>query len=151
LAPGGYNLKEGGGSNGKWSEKSKQKMSESHLGKTLSEEHRQNISKSLIGIPRTDETKQKISESHRGEKSYMYGKPKSEETRQKISEAKKGEKNPRSKRVYQYDLEGNLLGSFASTGDAMRKIDNGSKISECARGNPRYKTVGGFKWSYNKI
>ena len=35
LAPRGYNLKEGGGSNGKHSEESKQKMSESHTGKPL--------------------------------------------------------------------------------------------------------------------
>lgn len=151
LSPGGYNLKEGGGSNGKWSEESKQKMSKSHIGKILSEEHKKSISESLVGIPRTDETKLKISEAHRGEKNHMYGKTLSEETKRKMSESKRGEKNCTSKIVYQYDLEGNLLGSFASVGEAIRQIVNGSKISACARGNPRYKTAGGFKWSYDQL
>ena len=67
LAPGGYNLKEGGG-NGKLSEETKKKIKEANIGKTLSEE-----------------TKQKLSDAMSGEKSHMYGKTLSEKTKQKIS------------------------------------------------------------------
>ncbi|AGE48815.1 GIY-YIG catalytic domain-containing endonuclease [Paramecium bursaria Chlorella virus AP110A] len=110
LAPGGYNLKEGGG-NGKMSEESKQKMSKAHIGKTLSDEHKQKLSEALVGKKCTNETKQKLSKAHRGktlseetkqkmseaqtdEKNHMYGKTHTEESKQKMSEAMTGEKNP---------------------------------------------------------
>jgi group I intron endonuclease len=73
LSPDGYNLREGGGANGKLSEETKQKLREVQLGKT-----------------HTDETKQKMSEAHRGKKHHMYGKKHTEETRQKISKARLG-------------------------------------------------------------
>ena len=75
----------------------------------------------------------------------------SEETKQKISESLSGEKNYRSKRVYQYDLEGNELGTFPSTGEAARylKKKSGSIISRCARG--KLKSAHGFKWSYINV
>jgi group I intron endonuclease len=152
LSPGGYNLKEGGG-NCKLSEETKQKMSEAHL-----------------GTYRDKETKLKMSEAQRGDKNHMFGKTTSEKTRQKqseanlgkvqsdetkkkISEAQLGEKNHSSKSVYQYDLEGNIIGSFGSVGEAARYINkkNGSKISACARGVKGCKTAHGFKWSYTKI
>jgi group I intron endonuclease len=122
LAPGGYNLKEGG-DNRKMSGETKQKMSESHLGKKLSEETKQKISEAKIGHDVSGETKQKM------------------------SEAKRGENNHNSKRVYQYDLDGNLIGSFASTGEAGRHLKkDGMNISACARGEQ--KTAYKFKWSY---
>ena len=68
LSPGGYNLREGGGSTGKLSEETKQKMSEAQSGKTLSDEH-----------------KQKISEAHSGEKAYWYGKTMTEEIKKRMS------------------------------------------------------------------
>lgn len=103
LAPDGYNLK-GGGANGKASEETKQKMSESKTGKT-----------------KTDETKKKI-----------------------------GKNNPNSKRVYQYDLEGNLLRSFGSTLEASRyfKKSQSTSISRCAKGVKGFGTAYGFKWAY---
>lgn len=84
----GYNLNYGGEGNAGFerTKESRRKMSESHIGKTHSEE-----------------TKQKIRESTKGNKSHMYGKygkdnpsfgkTRSEETKKKISEAEKGEKN----------------------------------------------------------
>ena len=116
LAPGGYNLKEGG-ANGKHSEESKQKMSESQrgenngmYGKIHGDKTRQKIGDSQSGKIHTDETKQKMSESKTGEKNHMWGKTPSEETirknreahigkthtevtRQKMRESKTGEKN----------------------------------------------------------
>jgi hypothetical protein len=105
--------------------------------------------KSYIGqttrpIQKRFKHKQKISEA-------QLGKTHSEETKQKISESLSGEKNYRSKRVYQYDLEGNELGTFPSTGEAARylKKKSGSIISRCARG--KLKSAHGFKWSYTIV
>jgi len=73
-----------------------------------------------------------------------------EETRQKISEAQRGVKHHRSKRVYQYTLDGILLGSFGSCGEAAGKLEKDrSNISACASG--KCKTAYGFKWTYIKI
>jgi group I intron endonuclease len=150
IAPGGYNLKEGGG-NGKLSEETKQKIGGANMGKI-----------------RTEEYKQKKSESQRGEKNHNYGKEFSEETKQKIrearlgtirseetkqrmSEAHTGEKNHNAKKVYQYDLKGNYVRSFVSHGEAARHLgtekSNGSSISACVRGVKGHKTAYGFQWS----
>jgi len=149
LSPDGYNLKEGGGSRGKYSEETKQKMSESNRGE-------KNI---WYGKTHTEETKQKMREAQRGEKHPMYGKTVSEQTKQKLSEARRGEKNHMygktgeknhcSKKIYQHDLEGNLLGSFGSIWEASRhlNIKDSSNITKCARG--KLKTAYGFKWSYD--
>lgn len=59
---GDYNLK-GGGSNGRLSEKTKQKLSEINKGKKHSEETRKKISKALKGRIFPVETKKKISEA----------------------------------------------------------------------------------------
>ncbi|AGE49689.1 GIY-YIG catalytic domain-containing endonuclease [Paramecium bursaria Chlorella virus Can18-4] len=161
LAPGGYNLKEGGGADGKMSEETKKKMSEAHAG----EKHH------MYGKNHTEETKQKISESMSGEKSHMYGKTLSEETKKKMSESQTGEKNPmygkthteetkkilsksltgeknhNSKRVYQYTTDGTYIDAFASSGEAARSLNksDGSLIRTCARG--KCKDAYGFKWS----
>jgi len=147
LSPGGYNLKEGG-DNGKMSAETKQKMSEARRG-----EKNHNYGKTS-----SDETRQKMSEAKQGEKHPNYGKTLSEETRQKQSEAKQGEKHPmygitgekhhNSKRVYQYDLEGKLLGSFGSVEEAAQHLKKSrTGISRCANGER--KTAHGFKWSYS--
>ena len=105
LAPDGYNLKEGG-SNGRLSEETKQKMSEAKTGKQRSEETKEKISKSLKGQiswnkgkNHSETTKQKISEALKGEKNPFYGKNHTKETKEKISDTLKGkmagEKHPR--------------------------------------------------------
>ena len=147
LAPDGYNLKEGGG-NGKLCEETKKKIGEAQRG-----EKNHNYGKT-----KSDETKRKMSESQRGEKGYMYGKTHTEESKQRMSESRCGEKNPNfgktgekhhnSKRVYQYDLDGNYIGSFGSTEEARRHLgkNEGPTIGKCARGDR--KTAYGFKWSF---
>jgi group I intron endonuclease len=130
LAPGGYNLKEGGGSGGKYSDETKQKMSEAQLGKKQNEEHRQ-----------------KRREAQLGEKNHRYGKTLSDDHKQKMSEALRGEKHPRSKRIYQYELNGTFIDSFESTEEAGRYLKKEcSSIGKCARG--RRKTAYNFKWSF---
>ena len=133
LAPGGYNLKEGG-TNGKMSEETKQKMSEAQRGEKGG---------NRLGKTHADDSKQKIRESR-------VGKTHTEETKQKISEAQHGGKHRIAKRVYQYDLVGAFIGSFGSTREAARHLEKGnSLISDCARG--KRETAYGFKWAYIKI
>ena len=158
LSPGGYNLREGGGSRGKASEESKQRMrkpksEEAKQNMKRSEETKKKISKSLLGennpmfgrtgeknpnygSKRSEESKQKHSESTKGEKHHMYGKT--------------GEKHNRSKRVYQYDLDETFIDSFGSIEEAGRYLNKttGSSIGKCARGSQKHKTAYKFKWSY---
>ncbi|AGE57044.1 GIY-YIG catalytic domain-containing endonuclease [Acanthocystis turfacea Chlorella virus NE-JV-3] len=172
LAPGGYNLREGGG-NGKLSEivrvkmseakigeknnrygithtnNTKQKMSEAKIGKTFTNEHRQNLSKAHIGKTLSDDTKKKLCDLRKGEKHHLYGKTHTKEAIKKMSEAHKGANNPISKKVYRYDIEGRYIDDFDSTGEATRSLGKNSNIiSKCARGilNSAY----GFRWSYDK-
>ena len=131
VAPDGYNLREGGGSCGKPSDETKQRMSEAQIGK-----------------PKSEETKQKLSEALLGEKNPNFGKPKSDETKQKMSETQRGEKHHKSRRVYQYDLDGTFINSFGSSGEAGRHLKKSrSAISMCACGER--KTAYGFKWSHS--
>jgi group I intron endonuclease len=150
LSPGGYNLKEGG-ANGKPSAETKQKMSEAQKGDKGYWYGKNGEKHHMYGKAHTEETKKKIGEAQRVDKHHMYGKAHTEETKQKMSESARGEKNHNSKRVYQYDLDGNLLGTFASNGEAVicLKKKNSSLISACARGI--YKTAYGFKWSYTYL
>lgn len=117
LAPGGYNLRKGGGC-GKMSDIVKEKMSESHRGKTHPEEVKQKMSDAKIGdknpfygMSHTPDSKQKMSESHKGkilpeevkqkiseaqtgDKNHMYGKTHTPEAKQKMSETRKGRTQP---------------------------------------------------------
>ena len=136
LSPDGYNLREGGGSRGKASKESKQKMR-----KPKSDEHKQSIRKARLGTTRSEESKQK----HR---KAQLGKKQSKETIQKRREANSGEKHPMSKRVYQYDLDGIFINSFGSVEEAGRYIKkDATGIKLCAR--YKRKTAHKFKWSYN--
>lgn len=123
LSPNGYNLMEGGGSGGKRSEEANKRNRETHLGKVHSKQTKQNISKGIKG------------------------KPKSKEHIQNIS----GEKHHKSKRVYQYDLDGTFVNLFGSCGEATRylnKKNDGTHINRCAYGVKERKTAYNFKWSY---
>lgn len=61
---------------------------------------------------------------------------------------KKGIDNPNSKKVWQFDLEGNLIEQYPSVADASAKtrIDFRS-ISKCALGHLKY--AGKYVWSYD--
>ena len=74
-----------------------------------------------------------------------------EELKKKISEAKKGVPNiALSKQVYQYTMDGELIGVYVSTHEAARQTGLlQSKISKCCRGER--KKHGGFRWSYEPL
>ncbi|ABT16771.1 hypothetical protein ATCV1_Z637L [Acanthocystis turfacea chlorella virus 1] len=157
LSPGGYNLKEGG-SNGKPSIESREKMSKAQKGKILTKDHKQKISKSMSGEKHhfygqamSDEQKQKMSISRKSEKNPMFGKNHTADAKQKMSNSSKGESNPRSKKVYQYELDGTFVQSFTSSGEAARCLNksDGTNIRRCANGD--YASSYGFKWSYTKL
>ncbi|AGE56703.1 GIY-YIG catalytic domain-containing endonuclease [Acanthocystis turfacea Chlorella virus NE-JV-2] len=144
LAPGGYNLKKGGGSGGSPCEEVKQKISKTMTGRTLSDEHKQNLSESHKGKTHTEEAKLKMSELHKG-------KVLSVEQKKKMSKSHKGKTNPDSKKVYQYTINGTFLKSFSSCGTAASHLNkkHQSSIYECANGNR--KTAYGFKWSFTEL
>jgi group I intron endonuclease len=142
LSPNGYNLKKGGENGGKLSEESKRRIGDGNRGKIVSEESKQKMSDAQKGDKNPMYGK-------KGEKSPNYGKPHTEESIQKMVEATLGEKNHKSKRVYQYDLDGTFIDSFGSSEEAGRKFKKGgSIIRKCARGVRVNKTAYGFKWSY---
>ena len=55
----------------------------------------------------------------------------------------------RSKKVYQYDLEGNLIKEWDSTREAGRNGYEAKNISACCLG--KRKTHKGFIWSYEEL
>lgn len=84
----GYNIELGGNSNGKHSEETKRKISESQKGRTFTEEHRRNLSKALKGKKRTPEQRQKASIALLGNHRTL-GYKHTEETKAKMREAHK--------------------------------------------------------------
>lgn len=104
--PNGYNLSKGGsGHNGcKFSDETKQKLSEVHKGKCLSNEH-----------------KQKLSEAKKGENNYWYG-------------TNRTNREDMSKQVYQYTLDGELVKIWPSTNECERNGFDHSSISSCCNG-----------------
>lgn len=52
------------------------------------------------------------------------------------------------KKVYQYDLNGNLIKEWISVNDAGRNGYNQGNVAACCRGER--KTYKGFRWSYKK-
>ncbi|ABT16775.1 hypothetical protein ATCV1_Z641L [Acanthocystis turfacea chlorella virus 1] len=174
LSPGGYNLKEGGGSGGRMCEESREKMSIATSGdknpfyrKSHTDEAREKISNAKKGKTLSDDHKQKMSDSRKGANNYNYGKtlsdfqkqqiskakkgkPLSVEHRQKMSDSHKGEKHHRSKKMYQYEFNGTFVQSFASSGEAARSLNKtSSNIRSCARGER--ESAYGFKWSYIEL
>lgn len=113
-----------------------------------------------MGKKHSDETKKKMSEAQKGEKHPMYGKHHSEEAKQKMSEAHKGThhteeakqkiREGRSKQVYQYTLDGELIKIWPSTMEIQRELGYfNSNISRCCYG--KRKTSNGYIWSYNPL
>ena len=151
LNPNGYNAKDGG-SNGRPSDITKMKLSESHKGYVMSEETKKKIGESSKGRKHSKETKRKISEANKGHSI-------SEETKRKIAESKKGNafhkghkhskeaKEKMSEKVVQYTKKRKLIKIWDSMTDAANNLGiNVSNISACCNG--RRRKAGGFIWDY---
>lgn len=98
-----------------------------------------------------DYVRKKISESIKGENHPNWGKHLSEEIKNKISESNKGRITPSTcKKVYQYTLDGELVGVYPSTSEAERQTGFYHQgIAACCRGV--IKQSKGYKWSYEPL
>ena len=106
-----------------YSEKTKKRMSESHIGKHYSEE-----------------TKKRMSES-------QIGKRHSEKSKKKMSESKMGNHNAPTKPIIQYTKDGEFIRELTSASEASRVLGIcQSTITRCCQGI--YKSAGGVVWRY---
>ena len=87
-----------------------------------------------------DKTRKKLSEKLKGLK-------RSDEFKKKISESLTNNAKI-SKKVNQFDLDGNLIKVWESTKEAGRNGFDQSRIAELCRGSKRRKTHKGFIWKY---
>ena len=124
------------------SEEQKRKIGEKLKDKKLSEEHRRKISEARKGIKFSDETKNKLSCIARQRP------PMSEITRKKLSMSQLNNEK-KSKKVFQYTLDGKLVKVWESTMDCDRNGYCSPKVSSCCRG--LRKTHKGYKWSYEPL
>jgi len=154
----GYNSTEGG-YNGKLSEETKQKISDSLKGRPMSELTYQKLC--LTGYAHTEESKKKISD--KAKERYqdlanhpMYGKHHTEESKQKISESRKGKckgsENGKSKAILCYTKSGEFVRKFDSQSDALEWLgkdrrDN-AMLSRCCNG--KAKTAYGYVWKFKE-
>lgn len=109
---------------------------------------------------KSEETKKKMSEAAKGEKNHNYAKKLPDVQRKKLIDSITGEKNPnykktgvlhpKSKKIYQYDLNDKYIRFFYSCTEAANFLEKSYvHISNCANG--KRKTAYGFKWSYTLL
>lgn len=123
------------------SNESKLKMSNSHKGKHLADSHKEHISEK-VKKSWTAERRKHMSEISKGRKGPTW----SEEQIQWFRDHNRGEMSVLSKKVGQFDLQGNLIRTFGSTREAGRAGFNASTISAVCRGEKH--THHGFVWKY---
>lgn len=161
----GYNIESGGNKNKCLSDKTKQKLREAHLGKTVPDDVRRKMSQSrtgegngMYGKHHSEKAKRKMSESKVGKPGHSstdyqkecarlanLGKELSNETKRKISEANKGNipYNINKRSVYCVELQRIFENpSFASK---ELKINSSNIIACCEHIR---KTCGGYHWMY---
>jgi group I intron endonuclease len=147
LSPNGYNIRSGG-SRGKHSQESIEKIRVSHMGKrhtdetkdklrqinmgkTLEPETKEKIRVRILGTKRTEEEIEKSAKSRTGLK-------RTDEFREKMRHAQQIE-------VEQWSLEGKYIKTFKSIKIA-REATGCNDISKCCKG--KYKQSKGFIWKY---
>ncbi len=172
----GYNLASGGGGilGYKYTDEQRQKVSEAHRGIAFSEERKRRISeaqkgkvipsemrerisrtlkgnKCALGHKLSQEAKDKISLANKGKAAWNKGVAMSEEQKRKVSENRKGKNagkdNKKSKTVYQFSLDGELITKWDCAADAGRALGVDYK-SICACCTKRQHTAYGFIWTY---
>jgi group I intron endonuclease len=139
IAPNGYNLDGGGGSN-----------------KVVHQISREKMRKSQLGRKHPDEIKNKIAVAQTGERNHMYGKVFTEEHREKLRGSTSStydrstiaeEDKPNKREICQYTHEGVFIKTYESilkAADSMG-VDR-TAISNCCRG--KSKKSCGFIWKY---
>lgn len=158
----GYNIQSGGSSGYEYTNEIKKKMSEIQKGKKQTDETKQKRSQSLLLYYSThtvsDEIREKLRNSNLGKSrplsaehkkkaiqnikphQYKKGHPPNEKAMQLLREKY-------SKKVIQYDLNGNKIAEYASITEASKL--NGltaNAVGNCVRGN--VLTTNGFIWKY---
>lgn len=149
LSPNGYNIRNGG-SRGKHSPESIDKMKETHTGKQHTEETKEKLRQINLGKKHTQESIEKM-------RIALLGKPKTKEAIENSAKARTGlkrseefiEKMSLTKQVpvEQWTLSGEYIKTFLSIKLAKEKT-GANDISKCCRG--KYKQSGGFIWKYKK-
>lgn len=142
----GYNIQNGGNSNGKFSEETILKIAKAAT--NPSEETRRKMSVAqkarltnpednpMYGKTHTAEARKKISEARKGKRL-------SNETRERMSESRK------KRAVCQYTKENEFVKLYVSITEANKQTGiNYSNICTCCSGNGRQKTAGGYIWRY---
>ena len=113
----------------KFSDETRQKMSEAHRGRTMSEESRRKMSEARKGMTFSEETRRKMSEAKRG-------KPMSEEARRKLSESLKGRKRPPFSEEWKRKLsESHKMKISESHKGSKMSEEQKRKISEAKKGS----------------
>lgn len=141
----GYNIDNGGNSNGKHSNETRKKIKENHF--DISGENHP-----MYGKHHSDEAKQKMSQSKIGKKH-----PIDEKTRIKISNALKGREikkewiekmaDGHKKSVLQYSINGKFIRKWNSIKDIELELGIAHQsIVACCKG--RIKTSHGYIWKY---
>ena len=100
-----------------------------------------NVVENLRWVTPKENSNNKITlQSIRGENAYWFGKHQKEEAKEKISKRN-------SKRIYQCDLDGNVIRIYKSAVDASNELKCvPTAIRNCLRG--RCKSCKGFTWKY---
>lgn len=138
------------------SESSKHKLSIAKKKVVIDGEWRKKFAYDWSGKNHSEETKRKMSESAKGKKktaehiSKLPQNQKGYKSKSRSEEFKLNQKlyNGKSKIVYQYDKNDNLINQFISAAEAKRQT--GVKtINSVVLG--KTKTAGGFKWRYDKL
>ena len=69
-----------------------------------------------------------------------------------INNCNHGTRNKRlSRKLLQYSKDGEFIREWQGSREVERELDiNHSDIIQCCRGNPKYKSAGGFVWRYKE-
>ena len=117
-----------------------------------SEDRNKKISLKLTGFkrpPMSDKQKIQIGEFWKGNKNRL-GKVHTIETKNKISNSKKGSIAHNSRKIIQYDIDGNFIKEWNSSCEAARKLNlSQGNIVSVASENGRRKSTGGFIWKWS--
>ena len=141
----GYNIKEGGVSNARHSQETKDKISKANKGKCHTDEAKLKMSIARrgkpgtnLGKPRSQETKAKISKA-------LMERIISEETRQKMSDAQKRREHPRGRDNHMYGKK-----ASKATREKLSFARKGKKLSEQHKRNISKSLMGNNNPNYEK-